>query len=120
MAWFHNIGSNTVIYYGRQDVGAGGHWVITQIPGSQTSPGYKVVGIARGQTIGAYDRIYVLWSRNGVGAQVAYTDNGGANWSAVEAIPGPFNSLSNDFNVGATTSGYLFVGWFDRTFDRRS
>jgi hypothetical protein len=115
LAWYHNLSADTtVIYYGRHDPGAGGTWAITTIPGSTTSPGYKVMGIARGQNVGAYDRIWVLWARNGSGAQVAYTDDGGASWSPVDTVPGPFSGTAADFNVGATTGGQVFVGWFDR------
>ena len=63
----------------------------------------------------AFDRIWVMWARNGVGARVSSTTDGGTTWSPVEVVPGPFNSLSTDFNIGATTTGYAFVGWFDRS-----
>lgn len=36
LAWFHNIGNTTVVYYGRHNPGAGNHWFITTIPNSDT------------------------------------------------------------------------------------
>ncbi len=114
LAWYHNNGDgSTEIYYARKDSPTA-HWQTMAIPGSRTGPpgntAYKVVGIARGPN----DRIYVMWARNGVGVRVSYTDDG-SHWAPVDVVPGPFNSLSTDFNIGATTSGYVFVGWFERS-----
>ena len=52
MVWFHGQGSNVTIYYGRNDPGGGGHWTVRQIPNSTTYPGFKVLGIARGEAVG--------------------------------------------------------------------
>ena len=110
-AWFHaDTGGNVVIKYARKDPGtAGSQWRVSDIPGSGNSEGLKVIGIARGIN----DRIYVLWARNGLYARMAWTDNG-VNWSPVQAVPGPFTSQSADFNIGASTDGYVMVGWFER------
>ncbi len=113
LAWYHNYSDgSTEIYYAHKD-NANDVWHKMVVPGSRTGPpgssAYKVVGIARGNN----NRIYVMWARNGVGARYAYTDDF-TNWSPVQGVPGPFNSLSTDFNIGATTTGYVFIGWFER------
>ncbi len=117
-AWYHNFGNGTTqIYYARKAPGTGATpWQIHPISGSTTGPAtngaYRVVGIAVGQG----DRVYVSWARNGatgVGMRVAFTDDG-TNWSPVDVVPGPFSNTATDFNIGATTGGYLFAGWFER------
>jgi hypothetical protein len=111
-AWYHNQGSNTVIYYGVRDPGQA-NWRVAAIPGTVTGPGtnggYKVVDLA----VTPDGKVWVVFSRNGIGAKIVHSDDT-VNWSAVEDVPGPFSSTAADFAIGVTTNQTIIVGWFDR------
>ena len=111
LIWYHNNGDGTTdVYYARKDPGTGGSpWVLKgPIPGTNNSDGFKVLDVA----VGLNDRVYVVYARNTIGAKLIFTDDG-VHWSAPEDVPG-VTPTASDFAVGASLSGYIAVGWFDR------
>ncbi|HUS14801.1 MAG TPA: S-layer homology domain-containing protein [Chloroflexia bacterium] len=116
-AWYYVLPSGiSEVHYGVENPGQGiNPWYVATVPGSQTSPSltngsYKVIDMQSPVD----NHMYAMWARNGVGARVSFTLDGGDHWSQPEDVPGPINSTSGDFAMGVTTGGHIFVGWFDR------
>ncbi|HUS16848.1 MAG TPA: S-layer homology domain-containing protein, partial [Chloroflexia bacterium] len=104
------------VHYGVENPGQGiNPWYVGTVPGSQTGPGitngsYKVIDMQSPVD----NRMYAMWARNGVGARVGFSLDGGDHWSQPEDVPGPINSSDADFSMGVTTGGAIVVAWFDR------
>jgi len=109
--WFHgNSDGSADIISALKNPGTGaGPWNLVAIPNSRSI--FKNTDSA---VVPGTNRIWALWGRNGVGAYVAYSDDG-VNWSNPENVPGPFSTDAADYAIGATTGGVVMVSWFERS-----